>query len=467
MRKKIYFNLFIVSFVIMGLEMTATRFIAPSFGNTVYTWGIIISVFLIGSSIGYLLGGYIADKKSRNTIMLLFYFFGILTIAFIPMLKNNIFPYLDTFSSILGTTLGVIILYFVPNLLFSSIATILMTTGLDEGVSGRIVGNLHTTSAIGSVLGTLVTTFGLIPLTNINSVISIFVCMTFIASLFYFETKKTMHTILLIFPVLFVFLPQLSKTIETSNILYQNTSLYHDINVYQTDFYGGNTGEYRYLSFGNRDTIQGVMDMKNPDSPILDYAKNIWEISNIYAKDSDSVFIIGHGIGTLTRLYEEEKEVKVAEIDKEVLEVSRNYFQYDGQSVEIGDGRSILNHQKNLFDIIVLDAYNNTKQIPFHLISKEFFSLTREKLNQDGILVINAIGTPQNDMVIESINATLKSVYPTVLIFGTEADNKQQNLSIVASLLPLDPNKVQKLIPMQVKNGEIILDEETKLNNLN
>ena len=59
MSKKIYFNLLIVSFVIMGLEMTATRLIAPTFGNTVYTWGIVISVFLVASSVGYMVGGYI------------------------------------------------------------------------------------------------------------------------------------------------------------------------------------------------------------------------------------------------------------------------------------------------------------------------------------------------------------------------------------------------------------------------
>jgi spermidine synthase len=466
--KKIYFNLFIVSFVIMGLEMTATRFIAPSFGNTVYTWGIIISIFLIGSSLGYLLGGYIADKESRSSILLLLYFFGILTIALIPIFKYNIFPYLEVLPSTWGTTLGVMILYFVPNLLFSSIATILMTTGLDDGVSGRLVGNLHTTSAIGSVLGTLVTTFLFIPLFNIHSVISVFVCMAFIASLFYFETKKTMNTILLLAPVLFVFLPLFPGTKETSNLLYQNTSLYHDIHVYQKDSYNGNAGEFRYLTFGNKDTIQGMMDMENPDFPVLDYAKSIWDLSNIYAKDSQSVFIIGHGIGTMTRMYEDEgKEVKVAEIDNEVLEVSRNYFQYDGDSVEIGDGRSILNQQKIAYDIIVLDAYANTTQIPFHLISKEFFSLTREKLNQNGILIINAIGTPENDRVIESINSTLKSVYPTVLIFGREPEGKLQNLSIVASFLPLEPNDVQNQFHMKVKKGEIILDEDTKLNNVN
>lgn len=58
MKRVVFFKLFVISFFIMGLEMTATRLIAPTFGNAVYTWGIIISVFLIGSSGGDITGGY-------------------------------------------------------------------------------------------------------------------------------------------------------------------------------------------------------------------------------------------------------------------------------------------------------------------------------------------------------------------------------------------------------------------------
>lgn len=466
--KKIYFNLLIVSFVIMGLEMTATRLIAPSFGNTVYTWGIVISVFLIGSSVGYIIGGYIADKKSGNNIMLFFYIFGILSISLIPIIKDSVFPYLESLSSILGTTIGVVILYFIPNLLFSSVVTVLMKDGLEDRVSGKLIGNLHTASALGSVLGTLVTTFLFIPLTNIYSVIGFFATMIFIVYLFYFETKTGKQKLMLTLPIIFIFLPFVSTKLQSTDILYRTTSLYHDIYVNETDYFDGQQGKFRYLSFGNDDTIQGIMNMKQPDQLVLDYAKNVWRISNTYVPESKNVFMIGHGIGTLTRQFEiGKKQVKVAEIDKDVLRVSRDYFQYQGNSVEIGDGRKILNEQIQKYDVIVLDAYNNTKQIPFHLISKEFFSLTNEKLQEDGILIINAIGTPNDDIVIESMNTTLKSVYPHVYIFSQGKKGDLQNLTIVGSKNPLDDKKIKGQRIIQVKEGELILDGDTKLKNLN
>lgn len=207
--------------------------------------------------------------------------------------------------------------------------------------------------------------------------------------------------------------------------------------------------------------------MNKPENLILDYAQNVWEISNAYANDSENVFVIGHGIGTLTSQFErEKKQVKVAEIDKDVLEVSREYFEYEGNSVLIGDGRNILREQTEQFDVMVLDAYNDTKQIPFHLVSKEFFSLTFKKLQQNGILIINTIGTPSHDITIESINTTLRSIYPYVYVFAQKDDDELQNLIMVASKMRLNPKDVKGQHIVNVKKGKIILDEDTKLKNL-
>lgn len=468
MNKRIYLNLFIVSFVIMGLEMTAARFIAPSFGNTVYTWGIVISIFLIGSSIGYMAGGFIGDQSYSHNMMHFFYIFGIMTVALIPIIKDFIFPYLESFSSTAGTAIGVTILYFIPNIIFSSMGTILMKDGLDEKVSGKAIGSLHTASAIGSVLGTLVTTFFLVPLTHIHSVISVFAFMIFFAYLCYVEVKATSQILLVLAALLFVFLPFFSAKVKTSEILHKTTSLYHDIYVYQSTSFNGKEGNYRYLTFGNKTTIQGVIDLDRPARLVVDYAKSVWQISDSFAPKSEKVFMIGHGIGTLTRKFEQEgKQVKVVEIDKGVLEVSRDYFQYEGNSVEIGDGRKLLKETKDTFDVMVLDAYNNTHHIPFHLISKEFFSLTSDKLNDDGILIINAIGNPKKDAVIESMNTTLKNVYPYVYIFAKGEKKGLQNLTIVGSKEPLDDKKIMGQHVIKVDEGELILDADTKLRNLN
>ena len=49
--------------IIMALEILASRILAPDFGSSVYVWGSIISVFLAALSVGYWLGGRLADRS--------------------------------------------------------------------------------------------------------------------------------------------------------------------------------------------------------------------------------------------------------------------------------------------------------------------------------------------------------------------------------------------------------------------
>ncbi|MBM3238942.1 hypothetical protein FJZ31_21835 [Candidatus Poribacteria bacterium] len=53
----------------MSAEILASRILAPYFGNTVFLWGSIISTFLIGLSLGYYIGGIIADKQPSYSIL--------------------------------------------------------------------------------------------------------------------------------------------------------------------------------------------------------------------------------------------------------------------------------------------------------------------------------------------------------------------------------------------------------------
>src|SRR5215468_9106200 len=44
-------------FYVMLVELLSGRLIAPSFGSSIYVWGSVIFTFMLGLSLGYLLGG--------------------------------------------------------------------------------------------------------------------------------------------------------------------------------------------------------------------------------------------------------------------------------------------------------------------------------------------------------------------------------------------------------------------------
>ena len=62
-RLRFYWVVAVCGAVLMALEILSSRVLAPHYGNSVYVWGSIISVFLAALSLGYLLGGRLADRQ--------------------------------------------------------------------------------------------------------------------------------------------------------------------------------------------------------------------------------------------------------------------------------------------------------------------------------------------------------------------------------------------------------------------
>ena len=60
---------FVCGAVLMGLEIVGSRILAPYFGNSIFVWGSLISVVLAALSLGYWLGGMVADRWPRLSVL--------------------------------------------------------------------------------------------------------------------------------------------------------------------------------------------------------------------------------------------------------------------------------------------------------------------------------------------------------------------------------------------------------------
>jgi len=60
-------------FFVMAIELLSGRILAPDFGNSIYVWGGVITVFMLALSVGYLLGGRwsLRDPSLRRLALLL------------------------------------------------------------------------------------------------------------------------------------------------------------------------------------------------------------------------------------------------------------------------------------------------------------------------------------------------------------------------------------------------------------
>ena len=126
--------------------------------------------------------------------------------------------------------------------------------------------------------------------------------------------------------------------------------------------------------------------------------------------------VLGNAGGTVGNIYAglwPRTAIDGVEIDPLVSDVGRRYMGMNNPrlSVHTADARFWLQGTASRFDAIVVDAYRQP-YIPFHLATREFFQLVRERLRPGGVVAIN-IGTPPDQTeVVARIAQTMRAECP-------------------------------------------------------
>jgi len=162
----IYLCAFLIGGVLMGFEMLGSRYLFPYFGGGIDTWAGLISTVLCALAIGYFAGGTIGDRLPSSRVIAVATLCAAIYLVLVPPTADQVM------SQILSTVgdgppailLAAVALLLVPLSLlgiFSPVAIRLLITSTQH--SGRVAGLVYGISTIGNVVGTLVTTFVLIP----------------------------------------------------------------------------------------------------------------------------------------------------------------------------------------------------------------------------------------------------------------------------------------------------------------
>ena len=459
----LYINAFTVGFIIMAFEILGSRYLNPFFGSGIFTWSSLITTVLMALSAGYFIGGYIADRKPSFNLLGFVVFSASIWFGLMPIFANPLFAFVfDSIKDIrYGSLISAIFLLFVPLSLLGvyspfAIRLMLRSTHISGTVSGRIYG----ISTLGSIIGTLVTTFYLIPF--IGTVVITYVlflgtllCSVSIlsAGLYQWRGKiyRTMTSLRSIFVVAFIFwlmLPSASavslnysyfksadfprpKSIPDSinyNLIETVESPYNTIFIHQVGSYITMTFRYDPMQ------VQSIMNLRNEEQLPALYTQ-IMTVGLVYADNPKHVLIMGLGGGMTTRYiqrYYPESIVDAVELDRGVIDLAKKYFgvkESNKYRITESDARVYLKRSKEHYDIIMSDAYPNGS-IPFHLYTKEFYELVRGHLGEGGCFVMNLYSTKK---LLKSTLSTLNSVFESVDIFTHPS---MKNIVIVAYKRP-------------------------------
>ena len=174
MRSVIYTLAFVGGFVIMSLELLGGRVLAPYFGNSIYVWGSIITVFMLSLSLGYLLGGRLSINKP--SLAKFAFLFVIAAVFFYPLVYYGESLLVAVFELIedprYGSLVSSGILFALPTIVLGMISPYsvrLLVETTEE--SGHMAGRLYFVSTLGSAVGTLATSFYLVLYFEMNTIL--------------------------------------------------------------------------------------------------------------------------------------------------------------------------------------------------------------------------------------------------------------------------------------------------------
>lgn len=184
---------FLSGCIVMSFEILGSRILAPHFGNDIFVWGSLIGVFLSGLTVGYWGGGKLADYIADLRCFAMLLFVPGINLCLLPLYYDpvNYWIFDSNFGMRLEPLLASMIIFFLPSVFMGAVipyAVKLQVKNLD--LLGTEVGNLYAVSSIGSIAGTIMTSFYLITWFGVRRIILsegiILILMGVIVSAFHF-----------------------------------------------------------------------------------------------------------------------------------------------------------------------------------------------------------------------------------------------------------------------------------------
>ena len=436
------FVVFLTGAAVLVVEVLAVRILSPYYGNTIFTVSGVLSVILAALSVGYYIGGRLADKHPSEKL-----FFGIILISGLLVLLLQLFTVIllpalgHKLSMASGPLISSMVMFFVPSFLLGMLSPFtiklqqLRLSG--EGI-GTISGRIFFWSTLGSIVGSLMTGFVLIPNLGVNEILiytgAVLVLLGLLPILKIGLNKKTSLQILLI-----VFMISLTTTGIVASEQYSDEVVHIEDGVYQKILiYDTEDDEGRPVRVMQQDRSPSSAMFLNSDELVFEYSK-YYPTYQLFKPELKEALIIGGAAYSIPKVLLEDIEdvtVDVVEIEPSLYKLSQEYFRLPDDprlNNHVEDGRRFLANADKKYDLIFGDAYYSRYSIPAHLTTKEFFELAKEKLTPGGIFMGNFLGrfSDSAPSILLSEIKTFAEVFPNGYYIATQKQDYDDYQNVI------------------------------------
>jgi predicted membrane-bound spermidine synthase len=496
-------TIFLASVCVMMVEIVAGRLAARHIGSSLYTWTAVIGVILGGITLGYYIGGRLADSFAAKKII------GRLLVAssyacIAAIILNNLvgeWTFLWRMEMAQRVLCHIAIVFFIPSTLIGAISPIAIKMALESKLhSGRTVGKMYALGAAGSILGTFLAGFWLIG--SIGTVNTLWVtAITLLAIALICQPRSVMihmnSLIIVFFAVTGITHWKWAQDIGSTMSLRQ---------VHEPDILYETESQYGYVAVHQLskqpDERQFVQDnLKSHSQIIMGEIRNLrFFYVRVYGavtrraaagKEKLHTLSIGGGGYVFPRYILDlwpGSSVDVAEIDPVVTEAATQEFGLSKdtpiRTINL-DGRNYVDdllkkrqqgQQIPQYDFIYMDAFNDLS-VPFQLVTHQFNEKIFNILAADGVYLTNIIDMYKGGKVVASFVKTIRQTFPYIYVITRHSNyNLPANFIVIASKRPLNLENINSednladaelvisgrnnLAELDKTTGSIILDDD-------
>ena len=396
----------------LATEIAASRLLAPYFGSSTVVWANIIGLILVYLSLGYWLGGKVADRRPDPRLLGGIVIVAALVIAVLPFAARPILDLtvrgLDAVSvgAVVGSFFAALALFAVPVTLLGAVSPFAIRLALaDVSEAGSVAGRLYALSTVGSILGTFLSAIVTIPLVGTQRTMLGSAAILVLAGALLLGLRWQLLTV----AVSALLLVPTGVIKATPGLLHESESTYQYVQVVQR------ADGSRSLKLNEGVAVHSVW---YPSSVLTGGEWDMFLlVPPLLGRPVEKMAVIGNAGGTIARAFADlypDVEIDGVEIDPEVSEAGRRYLGVAANpklDVVTADGRPFLELTDERYDVIVVDAYRQP-YIPFYLATREFFELARDRLTPGGMLALNVAAVPGDERLSDAIGSTVLAAFP-------------------------------------------------------
>jgi spermidine synthase len=403
----LYLAVLINGAIILVIEILGTRILAPFYGSTLYVWASMISTALVFLSLGYFLGGALADRKPTYGTFYLVLLVAGLSLLPIPWFSKKVLLLTNPLGSRVGALASSILLFSLQFTLLGGIAPYAIRLKTKQIKStGITAGSLFGIATIGSFLGAILAGFYLIPNFGIKTILFLSTLSLIVIPVSWFIRQKKFSTLLLL-PFVFLLYAATSgiSEIHPDEVFFKTESVYGQIKVVEKN-------DIAFLLVNG--AVQTCVVNGRPCSR---YPYTMGIATVLFDEIPETALVLGLGGGILAKgLIDAGIATDSVEIDPKVAAAAKEYFNFTGDVI-VEDARRFVKSSKKKYDLVFMDAFNAFVPSP-HLYTVEAFEETKAILKDDGIFVLNTLGWVEGEgsIIQRSIYKTLLEVYPFVYV---------------------------------------------------